>query len=377
MSNKFNNIAPPVKSEPPTEKIFNENTLSLHTQAQNEDPPVSEKACFLNEAACLGEIFSQPDLVRLETSFIRLVLELNQEQSKNYLRNRKLYWNKAKEILTAVMKDLPDPMMWAGMSEVFYKEAEKRSYHPTYFEKVLAVVNEWGKFLVLHEKKRSDYQPIKAPKGFHKQRLVDAVTKAKRPLSKASKPLTWPMLCRAKGLLTNEDHWNYLFILFAFGLRPSELNKMVSDKSTFRVEEVEGVTVLHIFQGKLGQLDAQERWKHIPVDDPAQKKALDLILARQFKRPCADTVRRVLPPGYGLYAPRKGFALHMVRKGWTLEAASRYLGHSSTKTTEAYYVDRNELKTMQLLVDVKERRERRKKKAEVMAELRKKKGASS
>jgi hypothetical protein len=87
---------------------------------------------------------------------------------------------------------------------------------PSYVQKVLRLLNEWGYFMA--EKEDKAFLPIPSPRGANAQRIADAFfDKTPSGEGAASDLLTPAMLESQKGNLLL-DNYNWLYISVWFGL---------------------------------------------------------------------------------------------------------------------------------------------------------------
>jgi integrase len=291
----------------------------------------------------LNDICTPNEILEFET--LVLFQKLSRSTPGKTFDQTKSYWAKAKKILGQVNAQ---PKEYSYYSNLIYQAAETEKIHPTYFVKILKLVNEWGSFIAM--KRGYSYAAVKAPRGFAKQRMLEASGSSNR----TKKPISAELLEGAKPKM-REEHYSFLYICFWFGLRPSELERCLKQPETFRLVELEGQRFLDIYQGKLGQLERSDRWKLIPIVEVEQVEAARLLSSGAFKRPDYRTVKKYLGSDAGLYSPRKSFAKTMIGRGWEFSAASKFLGHQSIKTTESYYIDRMALQTSNALLAVKAR----------------------
>ncbi len=158
--------------------------------------------------------------------------------------------------------------------------------------------------------------------------------KKKRPGNRVSEPLSFEMLVAKKDKLRPE-HYNWLYVSCAFGLRPSETDNLKGEYPC-RFEEKKGVTRLLIFQSKLKGED--DPWKKIPILIPEQKRAKILIEAgAAIKRPSNKILQSVFGPGFTGYCARNNFIPMMFELGKTMQEVARWLGHRSLQRTYEYF----------------------------------------
>ncbi len=255
-------------------------------------------------------------------------------------------WLKAKKILAAITVA---PSEYSFYADLFYQAAATQKIHPSYFSEILKLINEYGYFLSV--KFGITYQAIKPPSTYAKQRMISAIEDSGARVGRTMKPITLELL-EAKKKEMPAPTYNFMYVMLWLGLRPCELSIALSDTRSYKTTTVEGVLFLDVYQGKLVGMRREDRWKRIPVVEPEQHHALALIQRGECKRPHSRTVHKYLGNEFGLYSSRKAFAKLMLSRGWQFEAASKYLGHQTTKTTEKYYIDSLTLQTSNALLAV-------------------------
>ena len=137
------------------------------------------------------------------------------------------------------------------------------------------------------------------------------------------------------------EHYNWLLISTWFGLRPREVNNLLSDGIGFfeiNPHEEHGF-VLHIFQEKLYErgTSREKCWKLIPTYFLRQREVIEIIRSKKFKQPIAKIIKKCFGEHYTAYGGRKNFVDMLRSHGFELEVASRWMGHLSVKTTEKSY----------------------------------------
>ncbi|MEN0059728.1 MAG: hypothetical protein AAGB31_12890, partial [Bdellovibrio sp.] len=144
--------------------------------------------------------------------------------------------------------------------------------------------------------------------------------------------------------------YNWLFISFVFGLRPSECDGAIKKPE---IENHNGVPVLVIYQSKLTTVSEDDKYKRIPIICDEQEKALKLIEKKQAKRPtpkwvdehCKDKSKTYdINFKYDLYCGRKGFTDFLLNKGQSLEQISIWAGHASIEMTWRHYKDKRSIR---------------------------------
>lgn len=114
----------------------------------------------------------------------------------------------------------------------------------------------------------------------------------------------------------------------------------------WRVEQDgNGVDLLHVYQSKLTSISPKNRWKAIPIITPEQKQALRMIVVGEaIERPLPKTVQKY-------FGGRKGFHSLMQDRQQSSEDISRWLGHSSIKTTQQHYIERQRVLSDAIMLD--------------------------
>ncbi len=136
-----------------------------------------------------------------------------------------------------------------------------------------------------------------------------------------------------------EGQYEYVHATFYFGLRPSELDSILKDKSNFKITASSGVKVLNVNQSKLSSIAEDKRWKGIPAILPEQLEAIKNLQSGKIKKPLLKTIKKILTdhPTIGLYSGRKGFTDLMLSYNQTLEDISAWMGHKSIDRTWKHY----------------------------------------
>nr|BFD65092.1 hypothetical protein HAGR004_01140 [Bdellovibrio sp. HAGR004] len=229
-----------------------------------------------------------------------------------------------------------------------YFKDESRQYSVSYSEDILWVLNKWGHFYSRHRK--TFFEPIGRLKNKTRKSIKSENIK-KSGVRRESLPMTLELLKKLRGKidmtkLEEVYKYNWVFISFVFGLRPSECDSVIKDKSILNIN---GITAIKAIQTKLSELEESEQIKRIPVICVEQEEALEYIKKGQAKRPSpkwiADYLKqsKTSPENYDLYCGRKGFVDFMLDKGQTLENISLWCGHKSVETSWKHYKDRNRI----------------------------------
>lgn len=272
------------------------------------------------------------------TEFVNLVLFQKICRSTDQKRFEQLYYHLAKS-LELTRGIFLGPEMWGSQAELFYNAGEHLQIVPSYFVKMLFVLNELGGFLCA--KRGKHFSRIPQPKKNSRERMAEA---AKDKLNKkVAQPLNSKTISEITKKLGQKKS-NYVYVTLHLGLRPSELDRTLTAPDSYRVVVEEGYTFLDIYQGKLKAIAADKRWKRIPIVENTQQKALEILLSKDFVKPTSYELRKNFDGKVKLYSGRKGFAKSMLERGWAFEDASRMLGHSSVATTAKYYIDAEALR---------------------------------
>lgn len=247
------------------------------------------------------------------------------EETVHY-RQLLIYWRTAKRIIREVNIE---PAEWSDRRTLIYAFFKRRQWSLSYAQKVIRVLNLWGKFYGKNLNKY--FEPVPKPSGEASVRIHESFFN-KRPFGLTSAPITWRELERARSDL-DPKAWNWLFLTLWFGLRPSELENL-----KWKIEEYEGKKLLAVFQHKLVRLPAEQRWKFIPILFPEQEKGVEIIKKKDFRSPSVTTVQKYINPRVSLRGGRKGFVALMWEKGkYPKHIMFRWLGHKSVRTTDNHY----------------------------------------
>ncbi len=247
------------------------------------------------------------------------------------------HWRKARRIICALKID---PIDWYDQPRKFYDAFTKERMSPSYAQKVLRVINQWGKWHC--RKYRRYFDPIPAPRGYEKERIADRYFDKEGAGDKESDPLT-PELLEPHRVTLEPPLFNWEFISLWLGLRPHEVDSLHTRKN-FRIETHQGVTVIFVYQPKLKNIPKDKRWKYIPCLLPEQEEAIRLIASGVFRRPLVKTVKARFGEGVNLYGGRKGFEFLMDSKGYRLEDYSIWLGHQTIERTWRSYKDKQRIR---------------------------------
>jgi len=236
------------------------------------------------------------------------------------------YWTTAQKVIEEL--NLP-PSEWSDHRNLIYQYFRKRRLSVSYAQKVIRVLNLWGRFY--SRRTNTFYEEVPKPRGEASVKIQEAYFE-KRPHGLVSKALSWEQLKSVKDKMLIEN-WNWLYLTLWFGLRPSELNNL-----KWGIEEYKGVMVLAVFQHKLVRIPTDQRWKFIPILFEEQRAAIDILVTKNYRVPLVKTLRRHIGPRVTLRAGRKGFVALMWEQGkYPKEVSYRWLGHKSVRTTNNHY----------------------------------------
>lgn len=234
---------------------------------------------------------------------------------------------------------------------VLYMKDEKRQYSVSYCKDIFYVLNDW---VVFYSRK---YKTFFDPVGnlrIKTQNAISIAHKDKDGVRKESQPMTEEILKKVKlkvdGDLDAVKKYNWLYISFVFGLRPSECDEAIKNP---KIEVHGGVSALVVYQSKLTVVDEDEKEKRIPIICDEQAKALKMIEKKQATRPSPKWVDKVCKDDrktydanfkYDLYCGRKGFTDFLLGKEQSLEQISIWAGHKSISTTWSHYKDKRSIR---------------------------------
>lgn len=249
--------------------------------------------------------------------------------------------------------------------EMFVSYFKEKQYSVSYSKDILWVLNKWGHFY--SRRAHTFFEPV-GKLRYKSQNVLYSIHKGKRGVRKVSNPMTVELLKKLRSKINIGDlkelyKYNWVFISFVFGLRPSECDEALKGQEK-NIKIINGVPTLFITQTKLTTVDEDEKIKRIPVICEEQEDALDLIKKGQAKRPTPkwlaqhlkeekispnteqtddelkEKIEESLAEVYDLYCGRKGFTDFMISKGQSLENISMYLGHKNIQTSWKFYKDR-------------------------------------
>lgn len=278
------------------------------------------------------------DLITVENSIIPSDLskafishiEENWYGGRYNLRKQILHWNTVQKILTKLKVQ---PHDYFKRQKDFYKYFQNEGYGKSSVEKLLKVINQWGEFYA--DQSRTYFKRIPNPKGI----ALEAINDASDADGKGATPLTTQMLMKMSGGKMPSGQFEYMRATLWLGLRPSELDLLISDSSKYKVTMQGKTKVLAVYQSKLTGVAKSKRWKYIPLFHKEMKASLEDLQNSRLSKPLVKTIKKALPKveGVGLYSGRKGFTDLMLSLGQNLEDIASWLGHSSIERTWKHY----------------------------------------
>jgi hypothetical protein len=273
---------------------------------------------------------------RIESAYLpkEMVEAFEVELRKRSTQNKDLsHWR----FVQYLIKELKiDPQDFADNQSNIYEYFQGKAISLSYAEKVLFILNKWGKFV--SRKRRVYFEEVETPRGVEAQRIKRAQRK-KKPNRGPSEVLTPKMLLKLKDKLPNLKQYNWLGASVWFGLRPEEI-----DLHRCETYEEDGVTILRVYQPKLSSIDEEKRWKPIPVLYPEQVEFLEPLLNGDVERPLNKIIKRETGMRVTGYAGRKGFCDLMMDLGQKFEDISVWMGHKSIQRTWNDYKNRQRVR---------------------------------
>jgi hypothetical protein len=240
-------------------------------------------------------------------------------------------WNTAKKMIVALKID---PSEWYYYNKEIYDYFHEQQLSISYSISILTLVNAWGYFIC--RKLAKPFLPVTRPRGYERQRLLDAHYHKNKNSRKASDPLPPEVLNMASGKM-NQANFNWLFLSVWLGLRPQEIDN-IHESELWRLETpIFGRKVFWIYQTKIIAFPPDDRWKLIPILYEEQEFAMRIVESGNFKRPLVKTMRQYFSKDIDLYGRRKGFTDLMLSKGNTIENISIWMGHSTLDRTWRSY----------------------------------------
>ena len=238
------------------------------------------------------------------------------------------------------------PAEYRDETKAIYKYFIKKKISPSYADRIVTLLNRWGKFV--SKSNGSYFDEVDAPRARERSAIADSQqtksgTDTELGVRTESLPLTPDLLKKSKDKLKIEQY-NWLHLSVWLGLRPEEV-ELLKNKKRHKVEynSKRKIQILRVYQSKLQSISEDKRWKTIPIIFPEQEICLELIDNGNFKRPLHKIVRKYVGQGITLYGGRKGFVDLMLSKGQKLEDISMWLGHRDISTTWQHYKDKQEI----------------------------------
>jgi integrase len=242
------------------------------------------------------------------------------------------HWRSAQKLIRTLQID---PSSWFDSVYKIYDYFYEKCYSLSYIRKVIRYLNLWGFFI--SRKLGRAFLPVPNPRGYERNRILDAYHSSRRSKRVESDPITPAALIQNKRQL-KVLNYNWLKISVWLGLRPMEVDQL-ADPTKYRLAKCGKTEVLWIYQTKLVSIPPEKRWKPIPLIFPEQRAVLDIIKTQAFKRPLVKTVKHHFGNQTTLYGGRKGFTDLMLARGQRLEDISQWMGHSSIERTWRNYKD--------------------------------------
>lgn len=246
-------------------------------------------------------------------------------------RFKPAHWEAAKRAIVAVGMH---PKDWKFRRRLFYEwmRHKDRRYSPDYCADIIRMLNMWGEYLCYRT--GSFWSAIPYLRGTE----LTAVRRAyfeKSGGGRDSARLSLLALERGGKKIPPAEH-NWLYVAVAFGLRPEEIDKSLSDPRYHRLEE----NCIRVFQFKLERLGYKwkECWKAITIELPHQRAALELLLRKDpLKRPGRKALKDWFGKRMGYYGGRKEFAPYMREQGFSEYQVMRWMGHQDLGTLRKNY----------------------------------------
>ncbi len=248
------------------------------------------------------------------------------------------------------------PEVYAENTKRIFKYFVDNQYSLNYCQKLISVMNEWGKFATA--KGSGCYKVIPQPKGNAREKINDASSN-KVGVRKEAISMTQDLLNQIIGLnILHPREINFLKATFYLGLRPEELIRTPSGGRYYsKVQHISGFDVISVYQEKLKGVPDNKRTKNIPIKWDEQKEAVKIIedytqAQPTFKKPLYKTLKKIAQAlncnsgnkALGLYSGRKGFTNWCFDKGESdFISVASWMGHLDTATTYAIYRDRTKV----------------------------------
>jgi hypothetical protein len=271
----------------------------------------------------------------LATSFVE---ELKTNATVGNDKKILFHWQFAQKLIVHLKRE---PSEYADSGKQIYRYFQEKKISLSYCEKVLAVLNQWGKFV--SRKQRSYFEPVPNPRGVDAQRIKQAYLKSPRYRG-PSGALTPEMLAKIEDKLPNKKQANWLAVSVWFGLRPEEIDQLVTHPEHHKIRNDGKFDILEVYQTKLVALEEEKKWKPIPVLFPEQKKLLKVIEARDLEQPLNVTLRKLTNDKVTCYGGRKGFIDLMLDRDQVFEEVSIWMGHQSIERSWRDYKNKQRVR---------------------------------
>lgn len=308
------------------------NTFQAEQSKKRDAEKMAKAKARVNDAAVVKSAFLPDDLV--QEFYQYLVDRFAHPKTGELPDNYDSFWRGTQALIAEVQLE---PWNYSMYPNKIYSYAVRHQYSPSWFKKILKFVNLWGFFVC--NKRNKPFLAVPPLQGKWRDLVNESYLEVKKDGAE-SYPLTFEILYSIP--YTEDDSetekmkgrfWRYAFTTLAMGLRPSELDRILTDKKA-RFHEItkpdkNGVRFLRIYQAKLINLEPSKRWKSIPILYPEQEQALEYIKIKNFKRPLTKTIHNFIGSNFNNYAGRKGFMDWLLSMGQRFENISMYLGHTS------------------------------------------------
>lgn len=228
---------------------------------------------------------------------------------------------------------------------------KKRQFSVSYCMDIIYMLNWWGKF---YAKQTGTYfEKIEGLKANDRNAIAQAHSFKTEGIRTAALAIDEDALKRMKANIDptkeKEVYWlNWVESAHRFGLRPSELDRIIGNvETTFE----DGAEILLVEQTKTVFDGAeQDKIKRIPVLCVEQAECLEKIKAGVMKRPHPKWIHKMAKDPkkkykrhekYDCYSPRKGATDYWLGElKQSLENCALFLGHRSIETTWKRYKNR-------------------------------------
>lgn len=263
--------------------------------------------------------------------------ELENDYSDNPERlvNVKKLWVTAHKVISELQLDFTK---FYDNRNLFHNYFRTKAYSPDYIKKLIWIINKWGEFSA--RKVQSYYKNIPKLPSTTKQTILNK-RQAKIGIKRPAEIITFKELNNLKTSFQNndlEEQWNWMFIAFNFGLRPTECDWLLNQSEIpIEWDKQNKCDVLRIYQSKLVSVSKDERYKVIPIYLKSQKEAITILETKKAKRPLNKSLKRLFKKNVQTYSPRKSFTDYMLENNFKLEDISIFLGHRSIDMTWKHY----------------------------------------